>query len=235
MHLQVYDGESFTVTLIIGVCHDLPLFSMTRSARGAFRAIATFARYVTPSATSGGSRSSKSRQSVAAPGAGGERTSFWMNPLASVTPSMSRRASWSRRASHGSTPVAAAPAGSSSTTVSTPNAASQASSPRLGAVGGDDLARRLSHLDVQREETAGRVASPQPMSPASPSKVLPGTGETEVPPPVAPPVPEGVAASRAQATDDVGPRWTHDEEWDQPAKIGEAGHPSVYAGDVSTT
>nr|XP_019007535.1 uncharacterized protein I206_07797 [Kwoniella pini CBS 10737]OCF46316.1 hypothetical protein I206_07797 [Kwoniella pini CBS 10737] len=40
VHLQVYDG----------VCHDLPLLSMTRPSRGAFRAIASFARYVTPSA-----------------------------------------------------------------------------------------------------------------------------------------------------------------------------------------
>ncbi|WRT66661.1 uncharacterized protein IL334_003621 [Kwoniella shivajii] len=40
VHLQVYDGT----------CHDLPLLSMTRPARGAFRAIANFARYVTPSA-----------------------------------------------------------------------------------------------------------------------------------------------------------------------------------------
>ncbi|WVR06766.1 hypothetical protein IAU60_003801 [Kwoniella sp. DSM 27419] len=40
VHLQVYDGT----------CHDLPLLSMTRPARGAFRAIAAFARYVTPSA-----------------------------------------------------------------------------------------------------------------------------------------------------------------------------------------
>ncbi|WVQ99705.1 hypothetical protein IAU59_006846 [Kwoniella sp. CBS 9459] len=40
VHLQVYDG----------VCHDLPLLSMTRPARGAFRAITSFARYVTPSA-----------------------------------------------------------------------------------------------------------------------------------------------------------------------------------------
>lgn len=39
VHLQVYDG----------VCHDLPLFSMTTAARGCFRAIASFARYVTPS------------------------------------------------------------------------------------------------------------------------------------------------------------------------------------------
>nr|XP_019046586.1 hypothetical protein I302_05336 [Kwoniella bestiolae CBS 10118]OCF25516.1 hypothetical protein I302_05336 [Kwoniella bestiolae CBS 10118] len=40
VHLQVYDGA----------CHDLPLLSMTRPSRGAFRAIASFARYVTPSA-----------------------------------------------------------------------------------------------------------------------------------------------------------------------------------------
>ncbi|WVQ77836.1 hypothetical protein IAR50_007531 [Cryptococcus sp. DSM 104548] len=40
VHLQIYDG----------VCHDLPLFSMTKAARGCFRAIASFARYVTPSA-----------------------------------------------------------------------------------------------------------------------------------------------------------------------------------------
>ncbi|ORY26314.1 hypothetical protein BCR39DRAFT_541265 [Naematelia encephala] len=40
VHLQVYDG----------VCHDLPLFSMTKPARGIFRSIASFARYVTPSA-----------------------------------------------------------------------------------------------------------------------------------------------------------------------------------------
>ncbi|WVN87708.1 uncharacterized protein L203_102896 [Cryptococcus depauperatus CBS 7841] len=40
VHLQVYDG----------VCHDLPLFSMSKPARGCFRAIASFVRYVTPSA-----------------------------------------------------------------------------------------------------------------------------------------------------------------------------------------
>ena len=35
---------------MIGVCHDLPLFSMTKPARGLFRAIASFARQVTASA-----------------------------------------------------------------------------------------------------------------------------------------------------------------------------------------
>lgn len=40
VHLQIYDGA----------CHDLPLFSMTKPARGLFRAVAAFARYVTPSA-----------------------------------------------------------------------------------------------------------------------------------------------------------------------------------------
>ncbi|EIW66003.1 hypothetical protein TREMEDRAFT_20822, partial [Tremella mesenterica DSM 1558] len=40
VHLQVYDGA----------CHDLPLFSMTKSARGVFRAIASFCRFCTPSA-----------------------------------------------------------------------------------------------------------------------------------------------------------------------------------------
>ncbi|ORX35612.1 hypothetical protein BD324DRAFT_652162 [Kockovaella imperatae] len=40
VHLQVYDG----------CCHDLALFSMTKPARGLFRAIASFARYVTPQA-----------------------------------------------------------------------------------------------------------------------------------------------------------------------------------------
>ncbi|WWD17016.1 hypothetical protein CI109_101452 [Kwoniella shandongensis] len=40
VHLQVYDG----------VCHVLPLFSMTKPSRGVFRAISSFARYVTPSA-----------------------------------------------------------------------------------------------------------------------------------------------------------------------------------------
>lgn len=40
VHLQVFDG----------VGHDLTLFSMTKPARGAYRSIATFCRYVTPRA-----------------------------------------------------------------------------------------------------------------------------------------------------------------------------------------
>lgn len=43
MHLQVFDG----------VGHDLTLFSMTKPARGAYRSIATFCRYVTPRAPGG--------------------------------------------------------------------------------------------------------------------------------------------------------------------------------------
>lgn len=39
-----------TVLTDVGTCHDLVLFSMTRQARGVFRAIASFVRYVTPSA-----------------------------------------------------------------------------------------------------------------------------------------------------------------------------------------
>lgn len=46
VHLQVFDG----------VAHDLTLFSMTKPARGAYRSIATFCRYVTPS-NPGGLRS----------------------------------------------------------------------------------------------------------------------------------------------------------------------------------
>ena len=40
VHLQVYDGA----------CHDLALFSMVTMSRGLFRAIAAFARWVTPDA-----------------------------------------------------------------------------------------------------------------------------------------------------------------------------------------
>lgn len=40
VHFQIYDGS----------CHDLPLFSMTTPARGMFRAIASFARFCTPTA-----------------------------------------------------------------------------------------------------------------------------------------------------------------------------------------
>ncbi|WVF71169.1 hypothetical protein IAT40_005967 [Kwoniella sp. CBS 6097] len=75
VHLQVYDG----------VCHDLPLLSMTRPARGAFRAITSFARYVTPSAP-GSKYISRSRPNT---------------PRTSTTniPSLNRSASYSQPSS----------------------------------------------------------------------------------------------------------------------------------------
>jgi hypothetical protein len=51
VHLQVFDGKSQDERSDAGTGHDLPLFSMCKSARGVFRAISTFARFVTPSAS----------------------------------------------------------------------------------------------------------------------------------------------------------------------------------------
>ncbi|WVQ79674.1 hypothetical protein IAT38_001774 [Cryptococcus sp. DSM 104549] len=63
VHLQVYDGA----------CHDLPLFSMTHTSRGCFRAIASFARYVTPSAPGSLYIGGKSRPGTGS-GSGSKRT-----------------------------------------------------------------------------------------------------------------------------------------------------------------
>ncbi|WOO81222.1 AB hydrolase superfamily protein [Vanrija pseudolonga] len=214
VHLQVYDG----------VGHDLPLFSMTKPARGTYRAIATFVRRVTP-------RNRASSSPVTTSG--------------DVTPE------GERRFFNGTEEVDSPQVATDSSTPANAPFAAEASATQQQAIPGDDLARQLEDLSTQ--DTAGRTdrrskrtsimmpalkpvdtssatspLSPSPLSATSRRSVwrhstfFAGSG-TATPADKAAPVKE-VPANVA------GPRFELQKGKREKAKPGEAGYSGVYAG-----
>ncbi|KAL1411376.1 hypothetical protein Q8F55_002332 [Vanrija albida] len=220
VHLQVYDG----------VGHDLPLFSMTKPARGTYRAIATFIRRVTP----------RNRAS---------------SPSSPVTSSGDVTPEGERRFFNGS---AEADPSQVATDNSTPADAPLSADPSAGqqeAVPGDELARQLEELSTQDKTTArtdrkksNRVSVMMPplgpsdttsVSPISPSPVSASSdkrrsmwrhsaffsGSASMTP-----AEKTAPVKEDHAGDVAGPRFELQKGKREKAKPGEAGYSGVYAG-----
>lgn len=212
MHLQVYDGEfKHGILLSSGACHDLPLFSMAKISRGLFRAIASFARYVTPSAP----RSlAISRSQVTTPGGSG-----------ASTPVYSRSSP-----SGGDVPVLAVPVSGTPPFMTPQSSVIDLTEPKLD----------MSRLAVSSStDDAAYVDSPLSMSSTSLRKkrsasmfrhfstmsvTVSGSDDGEKPRPD----PQGTEPSG----DDAGPRFGDDAvDQDSRAKPGTAGHTGIYRGE----
>lgn len=212
MHLQVYDG----------VGHDLPLFSMTKPARGTYRAIATFVRRVTP-------RNRASSSPVTTSG--------------DVTPE------GERRFFNGTEEVDTPQVVTDNSTPANAPVSAEAEAAQQQAVPGDDLARQLEELSTQ--DTTGRTdrkskrasimmpalrpvdsvtspLSPSPLSATSRrsgwrhSTFFAGSG-------AAAPA-EKAAPIKEEPADVAGPRFELQKGKREKAKPGEAGYSGVYAG-----
>jgi len=199
-----------------GACHDLPLFSMTKVSRGLFRAIASFARYVTPTAP-GSLSIHKSRTTT--PSGSGSRT-----PLKSEIPVLSQ---------------------TDETAVVTEEPASLETPPFVTPMSSlTDLTSPppldMSHLSVtsSNEDRTRIVDSPAPMSSSS-SKKEKGSlkfarftsmhASTEGD---AGRLPDKATLGPELSGDDAGPRFGEDPaDADSRAKPGEAGHTAIYKGD----
>lgn len=202
------------MNLMLGACHDLPLFSMTKVSRGLFRAIASFARYVTPLAP--GSLSI-SKSQINTPSGSGSRTPV----TTQLTPSDG--VSHVVEAPDSETPPFVTPTSS----LSDPTAA-----PTL------DMSKLSMHSFT--DETSRMVASPSQMSSSSSKKnKLPckiarfasssakddnGADGSRLPRSV----PQGPEPSG----DDAGPRFSDEPaDTDSRARPGEAGYTGIYRGD----
>lgn len=216
VHLQVYDGESRgqEAVLILGACHDLPLFSMTKVARGAFRAIASFARYVTPSAP--GSLSI-SRSQFDTPSGSGSRTPAHSRPVSMAADADQHVLS-------------------EDTTTTPPTM-----TPRSSGANAMSLNLDMSRLTVGTSGAAlDLVDSPRTMLTATSSDATKSHSNKAArfdndSPDAESDTPErpGRSASQAEASgDDAGPRFGEDPaDKDSKAPPGSAGHTGIYRGE----
>lgn len=235
VHLQVFDGMSYffntSLTRLarelikVGTGHDLPLFSMCKSARGVFRAISTFARQVTPTA---GIMPTSSTSSSSTPGQ--PFPGFSMTPLGGL----SRRNSTKRWSLSG-------PAGGSGSSSPKPNSVKTMPIQDLRITTEPETTTKSASTSssVSNGKTRlgelGRVESPLPMSPAPISPTSrPVLDDSLHPVPGVSFDKDPIREDGTGLGDDAGPRWGGFEDDNNSAKPGEAGHPSIYRGpDVS--
>ncbi|KAK8864674.1 hypothetical protein IAR55_001926 [Kwoniella newhampshirensis] len=225
VHLQVYDG----------VCHVLPLFSMTKPSRGVFRAIASFARYVTPSAPGSLYIRSKSQYYAAGtsaigtpqPGSSGDANPTGTPPVVSSEPESTPNDREVEQSSSTATPTSITPRLSlrpaivpaldlkladEVLTVDSPTTLESSHQSKLETPA-------LSPNFRRNHSSTSSLSSPS--EPSSPAK------EVES---ISLPEPGHKTRSMQPSGDDAGPRF--DDELsgmeDSRAKEGEAGWPGIY-------
>lgn len=197
------------MSLIVGVGHDLPLFSMTRPARGAFRAIASFCRYVTPS------QGTTAEQGYDAPTSAigtPQVTSEFAATPSIATPPVSLPA----------TPPVSLPA----TTAQPPGI----STPPLDTDLVDERLRKLRLGDRQESSASSNTSTPpRPKRQSTTGSIssffkrAPKAPETATLPP-----PPG--KHREVTGDEAGPRFVADDGAHNKATPGTAGYMGIYSG-----
>jgi hypothetical protein len=195
----------------LGACHDLPLFSMTRPARGVFRAIATFARYVTPSAPKSLSISTRNAQSLSPASEHPSSMSGTAIPIPDglITPSLTFSPTQSVESLPLWRPTFSRPN-------STNDADSQSMHDRLATTPTEYASSTLSS-DKSEKKAWFKLPRRSKTSETSSQKSKP----MSVPP----------QHSFAVSGDDSGPRFRQSSiDADNKAKPGEAGHTSIYRG-----
>lgn len=206
-------SNEFVRQLITGACHDLPLFSMTKVSRGLFRAIASFARYVTPSAP--GSLSI-SKPQFGTPSGSGSRTPSRSRPVSMV-------------------------GDNDRTVLSDPITSEPPAMTPHDSLG--DLrppALDMTNLTVSEPEDLHHVvdsprAMSQPVPPETPksqsSKTARFESETTASTPETPSRPSIELRPAEPSGDDAGPRFGEDPaDQDSKALPGTAGHTGIYRG-----
>jgi hypothetical protein len=234
-----------------GTGHDLPLFSMTRPARGVFRAIASFARYCTPNAPGSLNISRLQLDDSAFAQLGSARSSPWISRRGSPA---SSGANTPRIPGTPVEPQSHRPLLAEGLTA-TPHGSVFVHSPK-GSESSSDPAHAARLADSQQDSTEAQTGRLPPLlveaksttssvkrsgessslsrvtfSAESPVELKPtdteGSGDGE----------NGLGGSKMPTGDDAGPRFGNDPaDLDSRAAPGTAGYSGIYRGrNVSVT